>query len=32
MVDLARLMEKLGDHKKSADYYQQGLLLAGHNK
>ncbi|MDR7088527.1 heme biosynthesis HemY N-terminal domain-containing protein [Cellvibrio fibrivorans] len=32
MVELARLMEKLGDHKKSADYYQQGLLLAGHNK
>lgn len=26
-VELARLMEKLGDHKKSADYYQQGLLL-----
>lgn len=32
MVELARLMEKLGDHKKSADYYQQSLLLAGHNK
>jgi HemY protein len=32
MVELARLMEKLGDHKKSADYYQQGLLLACHNK
>jgi len=32
MVELARLMEKLGDHKKSADFYQQGLLLAGHNK
>ncbi|MCE3252019.1 MAG: heme biosynthesis protein HemY [Cellvibrio sp.] len=31
-VELARLMEKLGDHKKSADYYQQGLLLTGHNK
>jgi HemY protein len=32
MVELARLMEKLGDHKKSADYYQQGLLISGHNK
>lgn len=32
MVELARLMEKLGDHKKSSDYYQQSLLLAGHNK
>jgi HemY protein len=31
-LELARLMEKLGDHKKSADYYQQGLLLAGHDK
>jgi len=31
-VELARLMEKLGDHKKSADYYQQSLLLAGHAK
>lgn len=31
-LELARLMEKLGDHKKSADYYQQSLLLAGHNK
>lgn len=30
-VELARLMDKLGDHKKSADYYQQGLLLAGHD-
>lgn len=31
-VELARLMDKLGDHKKSADYYQQSLLIAGHNK
>jgi HemY protein len=31
-LELARLMEKLGDHKKSADYYQQSLLLAGQNK
>lgn len=31
-VELARLMEKLGDHKKSADYYQQSLLISGHNK
>ena len=32
MVELARLMEKLGDHKKSAEFYQQSLLIAGHNK
>lgn len=31
-LELARLMEKLGDHKKSADYYQQSLLLSGHTK
>lgn len=31
-LELARLMEKLGDHKKSSDYYQQSLLLAGHDK
>ncbi len=30
-VELARLMDKLGDHKKSADYYQQSLVLVGHN-
>lgn len=30
-VELARLMEKLGDHKKSADYYQQSLVLVGHH-
>ena len=29
-AELARLMTKLGDHKKSAEYYQQSLLLAGH--
>jgi HemY protein len=28
-AELARLMTKLGDHKKSAEYYQQSLLLAG---
>ncbi len=32
MVELARLMEKLGDHKKSAEFYQQSLLIAGHNQ
>jgi len=30
-VELARLMDKLGDHKKSAEYYQQSLLLIGHD-
>lgn len=29
-LELARLMDKLGDHKKSADYYQQSLVLVGH--
>ncbi|HTF96890.1 MAG TPA: heme biosynthesis HemY N-terminal domain-containing protein [Cellvibrio sp.] len=28
-AELARLMTKLGDHKKSAEYYQQSLLLVG---
>jgi len=28
-IELARLMDHLGEHKKSADFYQQGLLLAG---
>lgn len=27
-MEMARLMEKMGDHKKSSDLYQQGLLLA----
>ncbi len=30
VAELARLMTKLGDHKKSAEYYQQSLLLVGH--
>ena len=30
-AELARLMTKLGDHKKSAEYYQQSLLLVGHS-
>jgi HemY protein len=30
-IELARLMEQQGEHKKSADFYQQGLLLAGKN-
>ncbi len=29
-AELARLMTKLGDHKKSAEYYQQSLQLAVH--
>lgn len=29
-AELARLMTRLGDHKRSAEYYQQSLLLAGH--
>lgn len=29
--ELAQLMTKMGDHKKSAEYYQQSLLLVGHN-
>lgn len=29
-AELARLMTKLGDHKKSAEYYQQSLLLVEH--
>jgi HemY protein len=31
-MEMARLMEKMGDHKKSSDLYQQGLLLAEQNK
>lgn len=30
VAELARLMTKLGDHKKSAEYYQQSLMLVGH--
>ncbi len=30
VAELARLMTKMGDHKKSAEYYQQSLLLVGH--
>ncbi|OZY87732.1 heme biosynthesis protein HemY [Cellvibrio mixtus] len=31
-MEMARLMEKMGDHKKSSDLYQQGLLLAEQKK
>lgn len=31
-MEMARLMEKLGDHKKSSDLYQQGLVLAEQKK
>lgn len=31
VAELARLMTKLGDHKKSAEYYQQSLMLVGHH-
>lgn len=31
-LEMARLMDKLGEHKKSSDLYQQGLLLAEQKK
>lgn len=31
-MEMARLMEQMGDHKKSSDLYQQGLLLAEQKK
>lgn len=31
-MELARLMEKMGDHRKSSELYQQGLLLAEQTK
>jgi len=31
-MEMARLMEKMGDHKKSSDLYQQGIMLAEQKK